>query len=698
MKLSPGDRLGIYEIIVSVGRGGMGEVYRARDLQLGRDVAIKVLAEEYAQHESRMKRFTAEAKAASALNHPNITTVYGIGEENQIPYIVMEFIDGSTLRQLMNSPIPISRAYDIAMQTLAGLSKAHTIGIVHRDLKPENLMITKDGFVKILDFGLAKLLKDESTSSNRQIETLGITATETGLVMGTAAYMSPEQARGQHADARSDIFSLGLIIYEMLAGKHPFWRTTPIDTMSAILRDDPTPLSLNVANVPTGLEQAVHKALEKKPEDRFPDASAFENALRGLRLQISTLENQPTLLYDTKVPGTQIPAAATPKQNNAKVFLIVVLSMLAAIAALVYDFRLSPGSSVNGPLVVAVMAIDNKTTDPELAKADVGRILSDAFVQVLYDCKGVQVVSPVRLQSVIMGMGRKFNETAQDFELASDVGKKSEANTILSGSLSQLGQTFILNATLTLIPGEKLLGSYQSQSASKDKLLDNLTSVIAARLKETLSGKGGKPIEGGRKVDEVATGSMEAYSHYVKGLDLNSEGRFLEAADEIRKALEIDPSMGVAWSELACIYSFAGEDMKAQEAQNSAVKLRDHLSRKEKLWVDSISLWLDGNGPAYRAGVEKYTKEFPDDRNGYFYIGLGWQWLDHDCKQAIPWYEKAYQLTPDYYPVTKALIDCEIELKQRQQAIASLQRYQKVVHSGFGFDQARWRLEKLQKQ
>jgi serine/threonine protein kinase len=697
MAFSAGDRLGIYEITGTLGRGGMGEVYRARDSQLGRDVAIKVLTQEYAQNEGRMKRFVAEAKAASALNHPNILTVYGIGDHNHIPYIVTEFIDGSTLRQLMSSgPVPISKAFEIVMQALQGLSKAHAIGIVHRDLKPENLMITKDGFVKILDFGLAKLLKEDSATSDRPIETLGITATETGLVMGTAAYMSPEQARGQHADARSDIFSLGLIFYEMIAGKHPFWRATPIDTMSAILRDDPPPLSSIAPQVPPDLERSIHKAIHKKPEDRFPDAAALESQLRTYRNQISTLNDQPTVLYSTddKVRS----GSAIFRQSNRKVLWIATAVMiLGAIAAIIYDFQLNKSTPPAGPPIVAVMAIDNKTSDADLARADIGRVLSDAFVQVLYDCKGVQVVSPFRIQSAVMALGRKFQETASDSDLARKITTQSNANTILSGTISQIGDTYVLNATLTAIPDEKLIASYQSQSAGKTRLLENLTITIAQQLKQTLSKAGNTTIEGGRMVNQVATGSMEAYSHYVKGLDLNNQGKFLQAAEEIRKALEIDPNMGVAWSELACVYSFAGEDMKAQEAQNMALKLRDHLSRKEKLWIDSISLWLDGNGPAYRVAVEKYVREFPDDRNGYFYIGLGWQWLDHNCKQAVQWYEKAYELTPDYYPITKALVDCQLELKQREQAIASLQRYQKAMPSGYGYDQAKWRLEKLVK-
>jgi eukaryotic-like serine/threonine-protein kinase len=699
MKLNTGDKIGNYEILGSLGQGGMGQVFRARDIQLGREVAIKVLAEEYARHEGRLKRFIAEAKATSALNHPNILTVYGIGEENSNPYIVTEFIDGVTLRQmLVNGPLTLSRSFDISLQTLAGLIKAHSIGIIHRDLKPDNLMITKDGYVKILDFGLAKLMKEESSSgtgSDRPIETLGVTATETGLVMGTAAYMSPEQARGQHADVRSDIFALGLIVYEMISGKHPFWRATPIDTMTAILRDEATPLSEAVRNVPQSLSDAVQRAMAKEPNDRFATMADFDAALRMSRQQISTLENAPTTLYDRK---SRISSARAKNLSLPRIAAITGVLLLGAIAAILFEFKKGSAVPFNGPPVVAVMAIENKTADPDLTKADVGRVLSDAFVQVLYDCKGVQVVSPFRIQSVVMALGRKFEETAKDFELAQKVCKQSEANTILSGSLAQIGGTYVLNATLTALPGERLLGSFQAQSSTKNQLLESLTASIATKLKQTLTAMGGKPIEGGRNVQEVATSSMDAYSHYVKALDLNNEAKFLQAAEEIKKALEIDPNMAIAWSELACVYSFAGDETKAQEAQNRALQLRSRLSRKEKLWIDSISLWLDGNGPAYRAAVEKYVKEFPDDRNGYFYIGLGWQWLDHNCKEALTWYGNAYQLTPDYYPVTKALVDCQIELGQREQAIASLERYQKVVPSGYGYDQAKWRLLKLKPQ
>ncbi|MGH8546667.1 MAG: hypothetical protein ACREX3_24240, partial [Gammaproteobacteria bacterium] len=494
-------------------------------------------------------------------------------------------------------------------------------------------------------------------------------------------------------DARSDLFSLGLILYEMISGKHPFWRATPMDTISAILRDPAPPLVELISPLPAGVSETVQKALEKNPADRFQSATELDSALRSYRQQISTLDNVPTVFFDTKSAAAADLKAAPPSRKH--LYLVAVFGILAAIGAILFEFRKPPAVALSGPPVIAVMAIENKTTDAELAKADVGRVLSDAFVQLLYDAKGVQVVSPWRVQSVVMGLGRNFDETGKDFDLAQKVCTESEANTILSGSLSQIGETFVLNATLTALPGQTLIGNFRAQTSGKERLLEKLTTDIAMRLKDSLAGTAGNTVEMGRNVETLATGSMEAYAHYLKGLELSNEGKFLQAADELKKALSIDPNMAVAWSELACVYSFAGDDANAQEAQNRALQMRSRLSRKEQLWIDSISLWLDGNGAAYRAGVQKYVNEFPDDRNGYFYIGLGWQWLDHNCNEAIAWYDKAYNLSPDYYPITKAIVDCQLELGKREQAIHSLKRFQKIVPSGYGFDQAKWRLEKI---
>ena len=241
MTLSVGTQLGSYAINTLLGSGGMGEVYRARDTKLGRDVAIKVLREELASDPGRLRRFEQEARAASALNHPNIITIYEIGTHGSTPYIAMEYVEGRTLRETIGEgPLPTKKLLDFSTQIAGGLAKAHAAGIVHRDLKPENLMITTDGFVKILDFGLAKLMP-EHPGIDTDMTTLTKEQTRPGVVMGTFGYMSPEQAAGRPLDYRSDQFSFGAILYEMTTGKRAFWRDSSAETLAAVLKEEPEP-------------------------------------------------------------------------------------------------------------------------------------------------------------------------------------------------------------------------------------------------------------------------------------------------------------------------------------------------------------------------------------------------------------------------------------------------------------------------
>ncbi len=281
MALSSGTKLGPYEIQSLLGAGGMGEVYRAKDARLDRIVAIKVLPASFSADHDRMQRFAQEARAAAALNHPNILSIFDIGDEHGSPYVVSELLEGETLRERLRSGALSSRkAIDYGLQVARGLAAAHEKGIVHRDLKPENLFITSDGRVKILDFGLAKLTRPEAVSGADAPTVHAVT--EPGLIMGTAGYMSPEQVRGQVADPRSDIFAFGAILYEMIAGKRAFHGETSADTMSAILKEETPELSETARNVPAGLERIVQHCLEKNPSQRFHSAGDLAFDLESL--------------------------------------------------------------------------------------------------------------------------------------------------------------------------------------------------------------------------------------------------------------------------------------------------------------------------------------------------------------------------------------------------------------------------------
>jgi eukaryotic-like serine/threonine-protein kinase len=271
MHLEKGSRLGQYEILAPLGAGGMGEVYRARDISLGRDVALKILPASYSGDADRFRRFTQEAQAAAALNHPNILAIYQIGQELEQTYIVCELLEGETLRErLRPGPLPVRKALDYALQVAHGLAAAHDKGIIHRDLKPENIFITGDGRAKILDFGLAKLTRPEEPSSAEHATMSA--ATEAGKVLGTVGYMSPEQVRGKPVDARSDLFSFGVILYEMLSGQRAFHGESSADVLSAILREEPPELSATNRTTPPALQRIVRHCLEKNPQERFQSA------------------------------------------------------------------------------------------------------------------------------------------------------------------------------------------------------------------------------------------------------------------------------------------------------------------------------------------------------------------------------------------------------------------------------------------
>src|SRR5437667_820648 len=310
-----------YRILEKLGSGGMGEVYLAEDTRLGRKIALKLLAEELTQNRDRLNRFDQEAYAASALNHPNILTIYEMGDEGGRHYIATEFVDGQTLRtRLSRAPMELSEVLNVAIQIAGALEEAHAAGIIHRDIKPENVMIRRNGHVKVLDFGLAKLM-DRAVSDETDTEavTRALVQTDAGVVLGTSQYMSPEQARGKPVDARTDIWSLGVVLYEMATGHPPFTGETKTDVIVAIAKSDPQPLTRFTRNVPAELEWIVMKALRKHVDERYQTVKEFESDLKKLkqRLEFQTelersmaperLTGSLGAFADTEIPPTLRP-------------------------------------------------------------------------------------------------------------------------------------------------------------------------------------------------------------------------------------------------------------------------------------------------------------------------------------------------------------------------------------------------------
>ena len=340
MALTPGTKLGPYEIQSPLGAGGMGEVYRARDMRLGRDVAIKILPETFSQDADRLRRFEQEARAVATLNHPNILAVFDIGQQGTAPFLVSELLEGESLRNVLdNGPLPPRKTIECGVQIAHGLAAAHEKGIVHRDLKPENVFVTKDGRVKILDFGLAKLAQNSGADADGV--TLTSAHTAVGVVMGTASYMAPEQVRGETADARTDIFAFGAVLYEMLTGVRAFRRDTAAETMTAVLKDDPQEISDPGRGISPTLERIVRRCLEKNPEQRFQSA-------RDLSFALSALSG-------TETGVARAAAAATVAARRLPFWQVVAGAVaLVAVAAATWVVARRPGPTTRMQFAVAV--------------------------------------------------------------------------------------------------------------------------------------------------------------------------------------------------------------------------------------------------------------------------------------------------------------------------------------------------------
>ncbi len=339
MALTSGEKLGPYEILSPLGAGGMGEVYRAKDTRLGREVALKILPESFTRDPDRLRRFEQEARAVAALNHPNILAIHDIGERNGSPFLVSELLDGESLRVALDRGVlPQRKTIEYGVQIAHGLAAAHEKGIVHRDLKPENIFVTKDGRIKILDFGLAKLAQTAGATP----EELTLTGLQTaaGVIMGTASYMAPEQVRGENADARTDIFAFGTVLFEMLFGVRAFHRDTAAETMTAVLKDDPPEISDAGHPVSSALERIVRRCLEKNPEQRFQSARDLSFALGALS--------------GTETSAIARAAAATGSRRQPLLLWLSLVLALAAVAAVTWFAARRPPTTIRMQFAIAV--------------------------------------------------------------------------------------------------------------------------------------------------------------------------------------------------------------------------------------------------------------------------------------------------------------------------------------------------------
>jgi eukaryotic-like serine/threonine-protein kinase len=535
MALAAGSRLGPYEIVGVLGSGGMGEVYRARDPRLGREVAIKVLSDGVVERE-HLRRFEQEGRAAGALNHPGIVAVYDVGTDSSVPYVVSELLEGQTLRtRLEGGPLSVHKAFDIALQIARGLAAAHDKGIVHRDLKPENIFITDDNRAKILDFGLAKLMRPGRPPDGGGG---GDARTKTGAVMGTVGYMSPEQVRGQAVDHRTDVFSFGAVLYEMLAGVRAFRGDSAVETMNAILKDDPTDRPEAGQPIPPALMRIVRRCLEKRAGDRFQSAHDLAFALEAAVTGTSGVATR-------QHAGSAATAKGSPAGRHK--WIVLATLMVIALAALVV-FR----STLRSPAATAPPAIDSLAVLPfENVGGDPDRqYLSDGVAETL-----INKLSRIPHLKV-MARSTSFRFRGKDVD-PRQVGRDLQVGAVLTGRLSLRGDTLVVGAELVdVIQGTQLWGDqYNTRMGDILDVEENISSEIARELRLKLP-----PSDEGRE-SRRATEDTDAYRLYLRSrYELNNGGPdgMNKAVEYAQHATARDPAYAPAYVALAQAYRDLG--------------------------------------------------------------------------------------------------------------------------------------------
>jgi len=455
VSLSVGDRLGRYEILGPLGAGGMGEVWKARDTELERVVAVKVLPESVAQDPERLERFQREARALAALSHPNLLDIYDVGSVDGLHYAVTELLEGDTLRQKVpTSGLPWQKVAEIGAAAADGLAAAHGKGIIHRDLKPENLFVTSDGRVKILDFGLAKV--EDAFDPEGKTGTLTPAGTEAGTIMGTPGYMAPEQVKGTPADSRSDIFALGCVLYEMSAGKRAFGGDTGMEVMAAILKEEPPQLSSSGAKVPVDLERAVHRCLEKRPEARFQSAADLAYSLK----HIGSSQAVPVMATPTPTAVTPITDKKRPWWQVAVAGALVVIATVIAWQALKPPGEQAPVEATVelDPNRIAVVPFVNRTADVTLD--GLAARTADRLTQGLAELEELEVAPASAVSAAAGGAGTGA--------LVRDVAKATSSGLVLTGVWDSVGDGLELQGTLQDAQTETIVHAFEPIPASRE--------------------------------------------------------------------------------------------------------------------------------------------------------------------------------------------------------------------------------------